>query len=87
MLVSSNAIPPRDGGFSPSIDATRLPAAHGVSVFAYRCSAGPGDTPFDEWHRGHSLAYIHAGSFACHCRGQRFELTAGSLMVGHPGDV
>jgi AraC family transcriptional regulator len=74
------------GTFAPTITAARLPGAHGVSVFAYRCRAGPHDRPYVEQHGGHSLAYIHAGSFACCCRGCRFELTTGALMVGHPGD-
>ena len=26
------------------------------------------------------------GSFGCHCRGRFFELVAGSILVGHPGD-
>jgi AraC family transcriptional regulator len=57
-----------------------------VSVVAHRCTAGPGDRPFAEQHRHHSLSYVQRGSFGCHCRGRRFELLAGSLFVGHPGD-
>jgi AraC-like DNA-binding protein len=87
VLVRNDAIvDPPSGGVAPTITASRLPGAHGVSVFSYRCRAGPRDRPYLEQHRGHSLSYIHAGSFACCCGGRRFELTTGALMVGHPGD-
>ena len=57
-----------------------------ISVLDYRCSAGPGDKPYVELHRGHSISYVRKGSFGCRTQGQTFELVAGSVMVGHPGD-
>jgi AraC-like DNA-binding protein len=57
-----------------------------ISVFDFRCSAGPADTPFVEQHRGHSVSYVRKGSFGCRSRGRTFELVAGSVLVGHPGD-
>jgi AraC-like DNA-binding protein len=57
-----------------------------ISVFEFRCSAGPGDKPFAEQHHGHSISYVRKGSFGCHSRGRFFELVAGSVLVGHPGD-
>jgi len=57
-----------------------------VTVFDYRCAAGPGDRPFVEVHGAHSLSYVHKGSFGCCTRGRSFELVAGSVMVGRPGD-
>jgi AraC-like DNA-binding protein len=55
-------------------------------VYDYRCTAGPDSKPFVEQHTSHSIAYVRKGSFGCTKRGQSFELVAGSLMVGHPGD-
>jgi AraC-like DNA-binding protein len=52
----------------------------------YRCSAGPGDAPFAEEHRDFSISYVRRGSFGLRTRGRRFELVAGSVLVGHPGD-
>jgi AraC-like DNA-binding protein len=57
-----------------------------ISVFDYRCSAGPSDKPFVELHRGHSISYVRAGTFGYRSRGKSFELVAGSILVGHAGD-
>jgi AraC family transcriptional regulator len=57
-----------------------------VSVTDYRCSAGPADKPFVEVHAGYSVSYVRKGSFGCRHRGKSFELVAGSVLVGHPGD-
>jgi AraC-like DNA-binding protein len=57
-----------------------------ISVSDFRCSAGPGDKPFTEQYRCHSVSYVRKGSFACHSRGRTFELVAGSILVGFPGD-
>ena len=66
--------------------ATTLLQRQSISVSDFRCSAGPGDTPFVEQHRCHSISYVRKGSFGCHSRGRSFELVAGSVLVGHPGD-
>jgi AraC-like DNA-binding protein len=55
-------------------------------VSDFRCDARPGDTPFVEQHGSHSISYVRKGSFGCRCRGRSFELVAGSILVGHPGD-
>jgi AraC-like DNA-binding protein len=57
-----------------------------ISVSEFRCSAAPGDKPFAEQHASHSISFVHKGSFGCHSRGRFFELVAGSILVGHPGD-
>ncbi|MGO8801136.1 MAG: helix-turn-helix domain-containing protein [Roseiarcus sp.] len=57
-----------------------------VRVFDYRCDAGPTDKPYAETHRDHSLSYVRKGSFGCRCRGRLYELVAGAVMVGRPGD-
>jgi AraC-like DNA-binding protein len=57
-----------------------------ISVSEFRCSAGPDDTPFVEQFGCHSVSYVRKGSFGCRSRGRSFELVAGSILVGHPGD-
>jgi AraC-like DNA-binding protein len=66
--------------------ATTLLQRRSISVSDFRCSAGPGDVPFVEQHRCHSISYVRKGSFGCRSRGCFFELVAGSVLVGHPGD-
>ncbi len=63
-----------------------LSAGDGLSVIDYQCTAGPGDTPFAEVYGRHSVSLVQRGSFGCRCRGKVFELVAGSVLVGHPGD-
>lgn len=65
--------------------ATPLFQRDSISVFDFRCTAGPGDKPFVEQHRCHSVSYVRKGSFGCRSRGRSFELVAGSVLVGHPG--
>jgi AraC family transcriptional regulator len=57
-----------------------------ISVTDYRCSRGPADEPFVERHAGYSISYVRKGTFGCRTRGESFELVAGSVLVGHPGD-
>src|SRR5436305_5058485 len=57
-----------------------------ISVYDYRCSAGPHSKPFVEQHVSHSIAYVRKGSFGCTKRGRSFELVAGSRLIGHRGD-
>jgi len=57
-----------------------------VSVVDYRCTAGPAEKPFPEVHRGYSVSYVRKGSFGYRARGKAFELVAGSLLVGRPGE-
>lgn len=52
----------------------------------YRCTAGPNDQPFVERHGGFAIAYVRAGAFGVETRGRSFNLVAGSVLVGHPGD-
>lgn len=52
----------------------------------YRCAARRGDRPFAEVHSGFCIAYVRKGSFGYRSRGETFELVAGSLLIGHPGD-
>lgn len=57
-----------------------------LSVIDYRCSAGPAEEPFAELHGDYSVSYVRTGSFGYRVRGESFELVAGSILVGHPGD-
>jgi AraC-like DNA-binding protein len=57
-----------------------------LSATDYRCSAGPNDTPYVEQHSAFTVSYVRKGSFGCETRGKSFELVAGSVLVGHPGD-
>ncbi|WP_437744394.1 AraC family transcriptional regulator [Sorangium sp. So ce1504] len=68
------------------MDVTTLVRGDAISVVDYRCRSGPGDAPFAELHRGFSVSYVRKGSFGYRVRGEAFELVAGSLLVGHPGD-
>jgi AraC family transcriptional regulator len=61
--------------------------AHGpIRVSDYRCEARPGDAPFTEVHEGFCASYVRSGSFGYRARGHAYELVAGSVLVGHPGD-
>jgi AraC-like DNA-binding protein len=66
--------------------STTLLERPSMSVSDFRCTAGPGDKPFAEQHRCHSISYVRKGSFGLHCRGRFSELVAGSVLIGHPGD-
>jgi AraC-like DNA-binding protein len=68
------------------MSATILLQRPSISVSDFRCSAIPGDTPYVERFACHSISYVRKGSFGCHSRGRLFELVAGSILVGHPGD-
>jgi AraC-like DNA-binding protein len=56
-----------------------------ISVSDFRCDAVPGDAPFAEQHRCHSISYVRKGSFGYQTRGRSYELVAGSVLIGHPG--
>ncbi len=57
-----------------------------VAAVAYRCDAGPAETPYAEMHEVLSISYVRKGSFGYATRGQTFEMVAGSVLVGHAGD-
>src|SRR5580692_11167486 len=68
------------------MNITTLLQRPSISVSDFRCSAGPGDTPFVERHRCHSISFVRKGSFGYRARGRFHELVAGSVLIGHPGD-
>lgn len=67
------------------MQATTILEGEALSVYDFRCSAGPADRPFTEMHERHSLSYVRRGSFGCRTGGCEYELVAGALMVGRPG--
>lgn len=66
--------------------AVRTLQSGSVSVIEYRCTSGPADRPFPEAHSQYSISYVHKGTFGYRSRGRSFELVAGSVLVGYPGD-
>lgn len=68
------------------MDRTILLQTKSISVSDFRCTAVSGDKPFVEQYGCHSVSYVRKGSFGCQTRGKSFELVAGSILVGHPGD-
>jgi AraC family transcriptional regulator len=66
--------------------ACRVLSRGPISVIDYRCGIGPGDAPFLEQHSGFSLSYVRKGSFGCRALGESFDLVAGAVLVGYPGD-
>jgi AraC-like DNA-binding protein len=66
--------------------ASTLLQRESMSVVDFRCTAGPSETPFVEQHQNYSVSYVRTGSFGYRSRGKTFELVAGSILVGHPGD-
>jgi AraC family transcriptional regulator len=66
--------------------STPLLRSGSISVVDYRCRAARGDKPFVELHQDFSVAYVRKGSFGYRRRGESFEVVAGAILVGHPGD-
>ncbi len=66
--------------------AITLLETSGLTVVDYRCEAERGARPFVETHQGYSLSYVHHGSFGCKTVAGQFELVAGAVLIGHPGD-
>jgi len=61
--------------------ATPLLDSPSMSIYDYRCGAGPHDRPFTECHGRHSISYVRRGSFGYRCGGRHAELVAGALLV------
>ena len=57
-----------------------------ISVVDFRCAAGPGDPAFPELHQAYSISYVRHGTFGYQVRGQQFEMVAGAVLIGFPGD-
>jgi AraC family transcriptional regulator len=68
------------------VPASALFISEPLIVVDYRCDAAAGDPAFAERFDRFSIAYVRKGSFGVKARGKSFELVAGSLLVGYPGD-
>ena len=68
------------------MNAARIFSSPEISVVDYRCRLGPVDKPVPEMHRDFSLSYVRNGSFGCRTQGKSFELVAGAILVGVPGN-
>jgi AraC-like DNA-binding protein len=68
------------------MQVTSLLVREPISIADYRCDSAPGEAPFTELHGGFSLSYVRSGSFGCRTAAGDFQLVAGSVLVGRPGD-
>jgi len=57
-----------------------------ISVVDFQCAAGPGDPAFPEHHEAFSISYVRHGTFGYRVRGRQFEMVAGAVLIGFPGD-
>src|SRR6201996_2680136 len=67
------------------MSSTTLLERASLTVSDFRCTAVPGEKPYAEQHRCHSISFVRKGSFGYQCRGRSHELVAGSLLIGTPG--
>jgi AraC-like DNA-binding protein len=65
--------------------ATTLIEKPAFAAVDYRCDAGPHDASCIEVHSRFSIAYVRSGSFGYQYGGRRFDLVAGSVLIGHAG--
>ena len=68
------------------VAATAILERGGLTIVDYRCDARLRERPVLERHRAFSLSYVRKGSFGYRYRGASFELVAGSILLGAPGD-
>ncbi|MDX2171206.1 MAG: AraC family transcriptional regulator [Deltaproteobacteria bacterium] len=66
--------------------ATTLLQCGSLAASDYRCTETRGAAPIAERHDGYTVAYVRSGSFGYRVRGAHFELVAGSVLLGAPGD-
>src|SRR5262245_8180253 len=57
-----------------------------ISVVDFQCTAGPHDPAFPERHEAFSISYVRHGTFGYRVRGRQFEMVAGAVLIGFPGD-
>jgi AraC-like DNA-binding protein len=67
------------------MSSTTLLERASLTVSDFRCTAVPGEKPYAEQHRCHSISFVRKGSFGYQCRGKSHELVAGSVLIGTPG--
>src|SRR5919198_5894804 len=67
------------------MQVTTLFEGEALSVYSYRCNAGPADRPYVEIQGRYSLSYVRRGTFGCRTLGAEHELVPGAVLVGRPG--
>lgn len=65
---------------------TLLSRGNALDIYDYRCEIGLGARPFAERHDCASISFVRKGSFGYRTRGRHYELVAGSVLIGRPGD-
>jgi AraC family transcriptional regulator len=68
-----------------SIDAALLATGEGWLVQDLRCTYGPQDRPFEEQHRGISIAIVTSGSFTYRTNQGTALLAPGAVLLGNEG--
>lgn len=67
--------------------ATSLARGAGWSVADVLCTCGPGDHAFEEAHTQHSIGIVLSGTFQYRTKDGRHVMSAGSFLLGNPGDA
>lgn len=62
-----------------------LACGHGWHVSDVVCTAGAGDKPFEEEHRGFCVAVVTRGAFRYRTRQGTAMLAPGAILLGNPG--
>src|SRR5690349_20576361 len=67
--------------------AMLLARGEGWSVSDVVCTCGPGDRVFEETHTQQSIGVVLSGTFQYRSKSGRHLMSAGSLLLGNPGDT
>ncbi len=68
-----------------TIRAHELASGAGWQAYEFLCSAGPSDRPFEEAHKGFSIAAVMSGSFQYRSSQGDAILAPGALLLGNHG--
>src|SRR5690349_19925787 len=64
-----------------------LARGNGWSVADVVCTCGPSDRVFEELHTRHSVDVLLSGTFQQRSKDGRHVMSAGSFLLGNPGDT
>jgi AraC family transcriptional regulator len=67
--------------------ATLLARGAGWSVSDVVCTCGPADRTFEETHARQSIGVVLSGTFQYRSKDGRHVMSAGSLLLGNPGEI
>ncbi|HEX5779759.1 MAG TPA: AraC family transcriptional regulator [Xanthobacteraceae bacterium] len=68
-----------------TIRANMLASGAGWQAYEFICSAGPSDRPFEEMHKGFSIAAVTSGTFQYRSSDGDAILGPGALLLGNHG--